>query len=125
VSNEQKISGKTFDLDVFKRILKQAKVYKWPYFITGLLAVLLSFLASARPMLLIEAVNTYIAPKEEKGLLFLILLMLGLLIAGSHTTVWFCLHGQLVGTTRYQGFAQRKYLNISCILEWLILTIPL
>jgi len=80
VSNEQKISGKTFDLDVFKRILKQAKVYKWPYFITGLLAVLLSFLASARPMLLIEAVNTYIAPKEEKGLLFLILLMLGLLL---------------------------------------------
>ncbi|MCC7521222.1 MAG: ABC transporter ATP-binding protein [Flavobacteriaceae bacterium] len=80
MSNEQKISGKTFDLDVFKRILKQAKVYKWPYFITGLLAVLLSFLASARPMLLIEAVNTYIAPKEEKGLLFLILLMLGLLL---------------------------------------------
>lgn len=80
MSNEQQISGKTFDLDVFKRILKQAKVYKWPYFITGLLAVLLSFLASARPMLLIEAVNTYIAPKEEKGLLFLILLMLSLLL---------------------------------------------
>jgi ATP-binding cassette subfamily B multidrug efflux pump len=81
VSNEQKISGKTFDLVVFKRILKQAKVYKWPYILTGFLAILLSFLASARPLLLIEAVNQYIAPKEEQGLLMLILLMLGLLIA--------------------------------------------
>ena len=81
MSNEQKISGKTFDLVVFKRILKQAKVYKWPYILTGFLAILLSFLASARPLLLIEAVNQYIAPKEEQGLLMLILLMLGLLIA--------------------------------------------
>jgi ATP-binding cassette subfamily B multidrug efflux pump len=80
VSNEQKISGKTFDLVVFKRILKQAKVYKWPYILTGFLAILLSFLASARPLLLIEAVNQYIAPKEEQGLLMLILLMFGLLI---------------------------------------------
>jgi ATP-binding cassette subfamily B multidrug efflux pump len=80
VSNEQKISGKTFDLVVFKRILKQAKVYKWPYILTGFLAILLSFLASARPLLLIEAVNQYIAPKEEHGLLMLILLMFGLLI---------------------------------------------
>jgi ATP-binding cassette subfamily B multidrug efflux pump len=80
VSNEQKISGKTFDMVVFKRILKQAKVYKWPYILTGFLAILLSFLASARPLLLIEAVNQYIAPKEEQGLLMLILLMFGLLI---------------------------------------------
>ena len=80
MSNEQKISGKTFDLVVFKRILKQAKVYKWPYILTGFLAILLSFLASARPLLLIEAVNQYIAPKEEQGLLMLILLMFGLLI---------------------------------------------
>lgn len=80
MSNEQKISGKTFDLVVFKRILKQAKVYKWPYILTGFLAILLSFLASARPLLLIEAVNQYIAPKEEHGLLMLILLMFGLLI---------------------------------------------
>jgi len=80
VSNEQKISGKTFDLVVFKRILKQAKLYKWPYILTGFLAILLSFLASARPLLLIEAVNQYIAPKEEHGLLMLILLMFGLLI---------------------------------------------
>jgi ABC-type multidrug transport system fused ATPase/permease subunit len=108
VSNEQKISGKTFDLVVFKRILKQAKVYKWPYILTGFLAILLSFLASARPLLLIEAVNQYIAPKEEQGLLMLILLMFGLLIAGGFVSVWVRLHGQLVGTKRHQGLTQKN-----------------
>jgi len=80
VSNEQKISGKAFDLVVFKRILEYAKVYRWQYVLTAFLAIVLSFLASARPLLLIEAVNKYIAHREQEGLLILILWMLALLI---------------------------------------------
>lgn len=80
MSNEQKISGKAFDLVVFKRILKYAKVYRWQYVLTAFLAIVLSFLASARPLLLIEAVNKYIGHREQEGLLILILWMLALLI---------------------------------------------
>lgn len=80
MSTEQNISGKTFDKQVFKRILSYAKKYRWQYIVTGGIAILLSFLASARPMVLIDAVNTYIAPREEKGLFFLIVLMFVLLV---------------------------------------------
>ena len=80
MSEEQKISGKAFDYQVFKRILHYAKRYRWQYFLTAVSAVVLSFLASARPVLMIDAVNQYIAPKAKDGLLWLIIIMLILLV---------------------------------------------
>ncbi len=77
---EEKLKGRTFDLKVFMRILQYAKKYRWQFITTGIAAIILSFLASARPIILIRIVNTYIAPKEEKGLLFLIVIMLILLL---------------------------------------------
>lgn len=80
MSEEQNISGKAFDYQVFKRILHYAKHYRLFYAITAVSAIVLSFLASARPVLMIDAVNQYIAPREKDGLLWLILLMLILLL---------------------------------------------
>ena len=74
------LSGEAFDLDVFLRILQYAKKYRWQFIITSLAAITLSFLATARPIILIRIVNTYITPREEKGLLFLITLMVILLL---------------------------------------------
>jgi subfamily B ATP-binding cassette protein MsbA len=75
-----KSTGKAFDAKVFKRILSYTGKYKWQFYATALTAILLSFLATARPMILIKAVDLYIAPKEQYGLLFMILLMLGILV---------------------------------------------
>jgi subfamily B ATP-binding cassette protein MsbA len=77
--NNEKPSGKAFDLVVFKRIIKYAQKYRWQFWVTSSTAILLSFLSTARPLILIKIVNTYIAPREKEGLLFLILLMLALL----------------------------------------------
>ena len=79
-NNKDNLSGKAFDLIVFKRILKYAKNYRWQFLVTSLAAILLSFLGTARPLILIEIVNTYITPRQEKGLLFLIIVMLILLL---------------------------------------------
>ena len=79
-NNKDNLSGKAFDLIVFKRILKYAKNYRWQFLVTSLAAILLSFLGTARPLILIEIVNTFITPRQEKGLLFLIIVMLILLL---------------------------------------------
>jgi len=79
-NNNEKLSGKAFDLVVFKRIMQYAKNYRWQFVVTSSAAILLSFLGTARPLILIEIVNTYITPKEKEGLLFLIVVMLILLL---------------------------------------------
>ena len=72
--------GNAFDVRVFRRIVSYAKHYYWQFFLTATTAILLSFLAVVRPMILIEAVNRYIAPKDQSGLLFMIILMLVVLL---------------------------------------------
>ncbi|HFU75556.1 MAG TPA: ABC transporter ATP-binding protein [Arcobacter sp.] len=78
--NTENKSGKAFDIAVFSRILHYAKKYRWQFIVTSFAAIILSFLATARPIILIQIVNKYITPKEESGLFFLIILMLGLLM---------------------------------------------
>ncbi|PID67534.1 MAG: antibiotic ABC transporter ATP-binding protein [Flavobacteriia bacterium] len=78
--NNTNTTGRVFDLKVFRRIISYAKRYRWPFVLTGITAVLLSFLATARPLILIEAVNRYIAPRQESGLLTMIILMLVILM---------------------------------------------
>ena len=77
----QKESGKAFDIKVFSRILGFAKKYKKHFVITVVTVVSASLLSAFRPYLLILTVNNFTASKSEEGLLYFVLLMLGVLIA--------------------------------------------
>lgn len=75
-----KESGKAFDAKIFMRILSFAKSYKVHFVVASLSVIISSLLSVARPIILGETVNDFIATKNEETLLYYIVLMLSILI---------------------------------------------
>jgi ATP-binding cassette, subfamily B, multidrug efflux pump len=69
------MKAKAFDTHLFKRILKYTKPYKNRFYGVIFFAVSLSIFAALRPYLLKQTVDSFIEPKDEKGLLFYVTLM--------------------------------------------------
>ncbi|WP_293889701.1 ABC transporter ATP-binding protein [Flavobacterium sp.] len=69
------MQAKAFDTNLFKRILKYTKPYKFRYYGVILFAISLSVFAALRPYLLKQTVDEYIKPKDGNGLLFYVTLM--------------------------------------------------
>ncbi len=69
------MQAKAFDTNLFKRILKYTKPYKFRYYGVILFAISLSVFAALRPYLLKQTVDEYLKPKDEHGLIFYISLM--------------------------------------------------
>ncbi|WP_264521886.1 ABC transporter ATP-binding protein [Flavobacterium sp. N1994] len=69
------MQAKAFDTQLFKRILKYTKPYKFRYYGVVLFAISLSVFAALRPYLLKQTVDSYIKPKDEHGLLFYVAMM--------------------------------------------------
>lgn len=69
------MKAKAFDTAVFKRILVYTKPYKKLFYSVILFAIGLSVFAALRPYLLKETIDGYINTRNEKGLLFYIILM--------------------------------------------------
>ena len=74
------MKAKAFDTKVFKRIMFYTKPYKWRFNGVIIWAVALSVFAALRPYLLKQTVDGYIQTKDEKGLLFYVTAMGGVLI---------------------------------------------
>lgn len=72
---DKKVSGKAFDAKIFKRLIGFANNYKLEFIISTMAAILLAMVASVKPILLQEIVNTYFENKDRQGLLTYSLLM--------------------------------------------------
>jgi subfamily B ATP-binding cassette protein MsbA len=62
------------------RLLGFARKYRWQFVVGTLSTILLSLVATAKPVLLREIVNTYFENKDKEGLLLYSLYMLGFLL---------------------------------------------
>lgn len=76
-----KASGKAFDTSLFKRLLAYAHPYKITFYGVALSAILLSAFAVMTPFLLRELIDEAIMKSDAEKLLFLVLAMLGVLLA--------------------------------------------
>ncbi len=76
-----KASGKAFDTGLFKRLLAYARPYKITFYGVALSAILLSAFAVMTPFLLRELIDEAIIKSDAEKLLFLVLAMLGVLLA--------------------------------------------
>jgi ABC-type multidrug transport system fused ATPase/permease subunit len=76
-----KASGKAFDTGLFKRLLAYARPYKITFYGVALSAILLSAFAVMTPFLLRELIDEAIMKSDAEKLLFLVLAMLGVLLA--------------------------------------------
>jgi len=76
-----KETGKAFDTGLFKRLLAHARPYKITFYGVALSAILLSVFAVMTPFLLRELIDEAIMKSDAEKLLFLVLAMLGVLLA--------------------------------------------
>ena len=75
-----KVSGKIFDIKLFKKLFLFIKPFKLTYYFVSITAILLSVFSTLTPYLLKITVDDFIRPKNYSGMLFLICLMLFTLI---------------------------------------------
>ncbi|MEL0202564.1 MAG: ABC transporter ATP-binding protein, partial [Flavobacteriaceae bacterium] len=75
-----KVSGKIFDRELYKKLLRFVKPYRAIYFFVILAAILLSGFSTLTPYLLKVVVDDYIRPKDYEGIVLFTGLMLGALI---------------------------------------------
>ncbi len=76
----EKVTGKIFDLELFKRLLMYVKSYRSQFIISTLSVLFLAGLAAVYPMLLKIVVDDYIINKNAEQLLIFSLIMLGVKI---------------------------------------------
>ena len=76
-----KESGKAFDTRLFMRLLKHTRPYRLTFYGVALSAILLSGTAIMTPFILRELIDEAIMKSDAEKLLFLVLLMLGFLMA--------------------------------------------
>jgi len=77
---EKKLSGKIFDISLFKRLMQYAKKYRLAFFIASISVILLAVFAAIRPVLLGYIIDHFVSTKMSKELLKFMLIMLGFLI---------------------------------------------
>ncbi|MFK8060422.1 MAG: ABC transporter ATP-binding protein [Polaribacter sp.] len=73
-------TGKAFDLQIFLRLMSFAKRYKVNFFIASASTILLALVSLLNPYLIKETVDKYITEKDTEGLVFNVLLMLGVIL---------------------------------------------
>lgn len=76
-------TGKAFDYKLFKRVLKYVKPYKSLFILTGILTILLSFMAPLRTLLVQKALDNHVLAGDAKGLTQITLLILAILIGNA------------------------------------------
>ncbi len=76
----KKVTGKAFDVKIFKRLISFAKIYKFQFVIGTISAIFLSMVATTKPVILERIINVYYENKDEKGLLNYSLVLLLVLL---------------------------------------------
>jgi subfamily B ATP-binding cassette protein MsbA len=76
----EKVTGKVFDLKLFKRLIMYVKSYRSQFILSTMSVLFLAGLAAVYPMLLKIVVDDYIINKNAEQLLIFSLIMLGIKI---------------------------------------------
>jgi subfamily B ATP-binding cassette protein MsbA len=77
---KEKVTGKVFDMKLFKRLLSYIKNYRFAFIIASSAVILLALAAAIRPILLIKIVDDFISTKNSKQVLNYSLIMFGVLL---------------------------------------------
>ena len=73
-------SANAFDFKLFKRLLEFTKPYRLVFYFVAFTALILSGLAILRPYFLERAIDESIIPRDPSGLIYFIVIMIGVLV---------------------------------------------
>ena len=77
---DKKLTGKIFDINLFKRLMHYVKQYRFAFFTAAVSVILLAVFAAIRPVLLGYIIDNFVTTKMPKELVKFMLIMLGFLI---------------------------------------------
>ena len=78
--SEPKVTGKTYDAQLLRRMLRYVRPYKGIFVVSVLLTILMAGVAPALPMIVEYTLDRFILQNDIDGLQLMLLLMLGLLL---------------------------------------------
>lgn len=107
------ITGKVFDVKVFKRILKYVRPYKSRFIFTGFLTFLLGFLGPARPIIVQYTLDNSIITPNSELLIQLTAIMVGLLIIETIVQFYQTYMANWVGQNVIKDLRKETYHKIS------------
>ncbi len=73
------ITGKAFDLKLFTRVFRYVAPYKRVFYFALFLTIFLAGLGVLRPILIGKAIDVYVINSDPKGLLYIMLIVVGIL----------------------------------------------
>ena len=107
-----KVSGKTFDIPLLKRVMQYVHPYKLTFFSTASFAILLAFLSPTRPLLIQYAFDNYILTPNLPQLLNITLLLVALLIVESIVKYFYIYWANWLGQSVVRDLRMQVYNHV-------------
>lgn len=107
-----KVSGKTFDIPLLKRVMQYVHPYKLTFFSTASFAILLAFLSPTRPLLIQYAFDIYILTPNLPQLLNITLLLVALLIVESIVQYFYIYWANWLGQSVVRDLRMQVYNHV-------------
>lgn len=107
-----KVSGKTFDIPLLKRIMQYVHPYKLTFFSTASFAILLAFLSPTRPLLIQYAFDNYVLTPNLPQLLNITMLLVALLIVESIVQYFYIYWANWLGQSVVRDLRMQVYKHV-------------
>lgn len=91
------VSGKAFDIPLFKRIMTYVNPYKKVFYFTATLSIVLAVVALVRPVLIQQTIDENIKAFDAEGLFNMTMILIGFLLLESVLEYLFGYLGNLLG----------------------------
>lgn len=91
------VSGKAFDIPLFKRIMTYVNPYKKVFYFTATLSIVLAVVALVRPVLIQQTIDENIKAFDAEGLFIMTMILIGFLLLESVLEYLFGYFGNLLG----------------------------
>ncbi len=107
--SQDKITGKTYDVNLLRRMSRYMRPYHTAFWISVVLTILLAAVAPALPMLIQHTLDNYILNFDTAGLSYMLIAMLGLVVVQTliryyHTLMTNTLGQSVIRDIRIQVF---------------------
>jgi ATP-binding cassette, subfamily B, multidrug efflux pump len=97
VSSEPKITGNVFDFQLLKRVLKLVRPHRKLFWGALVLSLILAVVGPLRPEIIQRTIDGYVIAGDYQGLLHMILLLVGILVAESIFQYLFIFYSRYLG----------------------------
>jgi len=112
MSEESSVSGKAFDLKLLRKIMQYIGPYRSIFYGGIALTIVLSALATARPILIQHIIDNFIIEPDPQGLLRFTLITIGILVLESTVQFFFIYSANFLGQSIIRDLRVKLYRHI-------------